>query len=134
MGISKGWGRKLHWGHRSCGGRQKGCLLTSGKRGRKGRGPKERDYLSVFSNTSTYTNSELRDFQISPICPLIERKKSLNDISKNCMLFSINKTQAESVPDPDDIGNVIEEVVEVARELNLQMNRDDVKKQLDLHN
>ncbi|GFR04862.1 hypothetical protein TNCT_525141 [Trichonephila clavata] len=36
-------GKKLHWGHRSCGGRQKGCLFTSGKRGRKGR-----DYLSAF--------------------------------------------------------------------------------------
>ncbi|XP_023232690.1 tigger transposable element-derived protein 1-like [Centruroides sculpturatus] len=41
---------------------------------------------------------------------------------------------AESVPEPDEIGNVIEEVVDLARQINLEVDSDDVRELLDSHN
>ncbi|PRD35406.1 UNVERIFIED_CONTAM: Lachesin [Trichonephila clavipes] len=41
---------------------------------------------------------------------------------------------AESVPEPDGISNVIEEVVDLTRQINLEVNRDNAKKLLDYHN
>ncbi|GFY13041.1 tigger transposable element-derived protein 1 [Trichonephila clavipes] len=53
---------------------------------------------------------------------------------KNCSSpLPINKTQAESVQEPVEICNVIEEV-ELARQINLKVNSDDVQELLDSHN
>ncbi|GFX93768.1 hypothetical protein TNCV_1589441 [Trichonephila clavipes] len=40
----------------------------------------------------------------------------------------------ESVPEPDEISNVIEEVVDLARQINLEVDSDDVQELLDSHN
>ncbi|GFX48593.1 hypothetical protein TNCV_584901 [Trichonephila clavipes] len=48
--------------------------------------------------------------------------------------YFITKTQAESVADPDEIGNLIEEVVDLAKQINLEMDRDEDKELLDSHN
>ncbi|GFW58837.1 hypothetical protein TNCV_4046761 [Trichonephila clavipes] len=55
---------------------------------------------------------------------------------KNCVLFffPIAETQEESVPEPNEIGNVIEEVVDLARQMNLEVDCDDIKKLLRSHN
>ncbi|GFT88481.1 hypothetical protein TNCV_262691 [Trichonephila clavipes] len=71
-----------------------------------------------YSNTSTYANSVLRDFQISSICLFPPHHSSL----------------AESLPETDEIGNLIEEVIDVARQINLEVDRDDIKELLDSHN
>ncbi|GFV22076.1 hypothetical protein TNCV_4527611 [Trichonephila clavipes] len=39
-----------------------------------------------------------------------------------------------SVPEPDEIGNMIEDVVDLARQINLEVDSDDVQKVLDTHN
>ncbi|GFU72604.1 hypothetical protein TNCV_4838321 [Trichonephila clavipes] len=40
---------------------------------------------------------------------------------------------AESVPEPDEIGNVAKEVINLAKQIKLEMDRDDVQKLLDSH-
>ncbi|GFX99128.1 hypothetical protein TNCV_2493091 [Trichonephila clavipes] len=42
--------------------------------------------------------------------------------------------ETESVPEPDEISNIIEEVVELGRQINLDMDSDNVQEQLDFHN
>ncbi|GFX82204.1 hypothetical protein TNCV_33121 [Trichonephila clavipes] len=41
---------------------------------------------------------------------------------------------AESVPDPDEIGNLIEEVVNLAKQINLEVDIDGIYELLDFHN
>ncbi|GFV93687.1 hypothetical protein TNCV_365881 [Trichonephila clavipes] len=62
-------------------------------------------YLECYA-TPTYVNLELRDFQISPI-----------------RLFVL--------PVPDEISNFIEEVDDLSRQINLEVNSDDVQVLLD---
>lgn len=51
---------------------------------------------------------------------------------KNCVHFFLQvKLRA---PEPDQNGHVIEEVVNLARQLNLEVDGDDVRKLLDSHN
>ncbi|GFX44250.1 hypothetical protein TNCV_4376381 [Trichonephila clavipes] len=42
--------------------------------------------------------------------------------------------QAESVPELEEIRNLIEEVVDFARQINLEVDSDDVQELLDSHN
>ncbi|GFX93585.1 hypothetical protein TNCV_1587621 [Trichonephila clavipes] len=48
--------------------------------------------------------------------------------------FFITEIQAESLPKPDEIGNLIEEVVDLAMQINLEVDSDDIQEQLDSHN
>ncbi|GFV58383.1 hypothetical protein TNCV_2556271 [Trichonephila clavipes] len=48
--------------------------------------------------------------------------------------ISIIETQAESMPEPDEIDNEIEEVVNLARQTNLEMDNDDIQELLASHN
>ncbi|GFT87221.1 hypothetical protein TNCV_3543851 [Trichonephila clavipes] len=41
--------------------------------------------------------------------------------------------QAESVPEPDEIGNLIEEVTNLARQINLEEDSDAVQELMDSH-
>ncbi|GFU10911.1 hypothetical protein TNCV_960741 [Trichonephila clavipes] len=45
----------------------------------------------------------------------------------------ITETQAKSVPEPGEIGNLIEEVVDLARQINLEMDSNGVQELLDSH-
>ncbi|GFV99497.1 hypothetical protein TNCV_5078611 [Trichonephila clavipes] len=45
-----------------------------------------------------------------------------------------SETQTESVPEPDEIGNLIEEVVYLVRLINLEVDSDDVQELLDSRN
>ncbi|PRD26899.1 UNVERIFIED_CONTAM: hypothetical protein NCL1_36840 [Trichonephila clavipes] len=49
-------------------------------------------------------------------------------------LFFIPETQAKSKPGPDEIDNLIEEVIDLAWQINLEVDSDDVQELLDLHN
>ncbi|GFX90017.1 tigger transposable element-derived protein 1 [Trichonephila clavipes] len=40
----------------------------------------------------------------------------------------------ESVPEPNEIGNIIEEVVDLARQINSEVDSDNLQKLLDSHN
>ncbi|GFW76485.1 hypothetical protein TNCV_1582641 [Trichonephila clavipes] len=74
---------------------------------------------STYS-TPTYTNSELHNFQISSI---------------HLFFSPITETQVESVLEPDEISNLIEEVIDLARQINLVVDSvGDVKEMLDSHN
>ncbi|GFW12494.1 hypothetical protein TNCV_817471 [Trichonephila clavipes] len=53
---------------------------------------------------------------------------------KNFIPFVITETQAKSVPEPDEISNLIEEVVTLSSQINLQEDSDDVQKLPDFHN
>ncbi|GFW92494.1 hypothetical protein TNCV_518111 [Trichonephila clavipes] len=44
------------------------------------------------------------------------------------------KIQVESVTEPDEIGNVIEEIINLARQINLEADSNDVKELLNSHN
>ncbi|GFU53306.1 hypothetical protein TNCV_2953411 [Trichonephila clavipes] len=73
-------------------------------------------FLSVYSNTSTYAtpiyvNPEQHVFQISSIRLLFERYTTR--CVELCPAFS-PVTAVESVSELDEIGNVIEEVVDLA--------------------
>ncbi|PRD28948.1 UNVERIFIED_CONTAM: Synaptobrevin-like protein YKT6 [Trichonephila clavipes] len=48
--------------------------------------------------------------------------------------FYIIETQVKSKPEPDEIGNVIEYVVDLARQINLEADSDEVQELLDSHN
>ncbi|GFT79396.1 tigger transposable element-derived protein 1 [Trichonephila clavipes] len=48
--------------------------------------------------------------------------------------FSVTESQAQSVPEPNEIGNVIQEVVDFERQINLEVKSDDVQELLDLRN
>ncbi|GFS47169.1 hypothetical protein TNCV_2053401 [Trichonephila clavipes] len=50
------------------------------------------------------------------------------------VFFPITETQAESVSKPDEIGNMIEEVVNPARHINLEVDSDDAQEMLDSNN
>ncbi|GFX25351.1 hypothetical protein TNCV_1275111 [Trichonephila clavipes] len=68
-------------------------------------------------STPTYANLESCDFQISSI-----------------RLFSpITETQIESAPELDDICNVIEEVVYLARLIIFEADSGDIQELLDTH-
>ncbi|GFT23363.1 hypothetical protein TNCV_2016461 [Trichonephila clavipes] len=45
----------------------------------------------------------------------------------------IIKTQTELVPKPDEIGNFIEDIVDFGREINLEVNSDEVQELQDSH-
>ncbi|GBP58675.1 Tigger transposable element-derived protein 1 [Eumeta japonica] len=52
-----------------------------------------------------------------------------------CMcVCTYTATRAESVPGPDEICNVIKDVVELGRQINLEVDSDDVQELLDSHN
>ncbi|GFX22638.1 hypothetical protein TNCV_2993731 [Trichonephila clavipes] len=62
-------------------------------------------------------NSELRDLKISP-----------------SFFPFIYETRAESGPEPNEFGNFIEEVVDLARQINLEVDNDDAQKMMDSYN
>ncbi|GFW94328.1 hypothetical protein TNCV_1432631 [Trichonephila clavipes] len=78
--------------------------------------------------TPTYANLKLRDFQLSSIRLLFKR------YTTRCVLLSTTETRAESVPEPDETGKVIEEVVNLSRQINLEADSDDAQELLDFHN
>ncbi|GFW37395.1 hypothetical protein TNCV_860021 [Trichonephila clavipes] len=48
---------------------------------------------------------------------------------------SFERTETEeTVPEPDEIGNLIKEVVKLAKQINLEMVSDDVQELMDSHN
>lgn len=62
-------------------------------------------------------------------------QKTLNGVWKKlCPFFFSTETQAEAVPGPDEISNVIKDVVELGRQINLEVDSDDVQELLDSHN
>ncbi|GFV79239.1 hypothetical protein TNCV_71071 [Trichonephila clavipes] len=67
-----------------------------------------------YSNISTFANSELHAFEIS----------------LNLLFFPSLKLWVESVPKPDELSNVIEEVVDLARQINLEVDSNDVQELL----
>ncbi|GFV39020.1 hypothetical protein TNCV_965861 [Trichonephila clavipes] len=80
--------------------------------------PKSSKVRGLGSNTSTYGNLELCNFQIS------SARRSA----------PITETQVESVPEPNEIDKVIEEVVDPTRQINLEMDGDDVQQLMGFHN
>ncbi|GFX51136.1 hypothetical protein TNCV_2734871 [Trichonephila clavipes] len=66
----------------------------------------------TYSNKSTYANNDLRDFQISSIRLLFEETNG--QIGKN--------------------GNLIEEFTDFPRQINLEVNSDDIQELLSFHN
>ncbi|GFV25368.1 hypothetical protein TNCV_1146391 [Trichonephila clavipes] len=52
---------------------------------------------------------------------------------KLCPSFSITETQAEPVAEPDEISNAIEEVADLVRQVNLEVDSN-VQELLDSHN
>lgn len=58
-----------------------------------------------------------------------------NEVSqKTVYIFLTTETQGESVSDPEQIDRVIEEVVDIAKQLNLEVDNDGVHELLDSHN
>ncbi|GFU19325.1 uncharacterized protein TNCV_3032471 [Trichonephila clavipes] len=53
---------------------------------------------------------------------------------KNCVLFFSSQTRVQSVPGPDEIGNVVEKVVDLIRHINLEVDSDEIKELLVSHN
>ncbi|GFX71038.1 hypothetical protein TNCV_3648031 [Trichonephila clavipes] len=49
-------------------------------------------------------------------------------------LFSITGAEAISLSEPDEISNLIEEVVDLAGQINLELDSDDVQELLDSNN
>ncbi|GFV56500.1 hypothetical protein TNCV_2276381 [Trichonephila clavipes] len=54
--------------------------------------------------------------------------------SRRFIFFFIAETEAESVSENDETGNVIEEVVDFNRQINLEVDSDDVQEMLDSSN
>ncbi|GFT93041.1 hypothetical protein TNCV_2715531 [Trichonephila clavipes] len=50
------------------------------------------------------------------------------------LFIFISETQAQSLPQPDDIGYVIEGILHFARQINLEMDSDDAEELLDSQN
>ncbi|GFW78701.1 hypothetical protein TNCV_4261241 [Trichonephila clavipes] len=77
--------------------------------------------------TPPYANSDLPDFHISSIRlpPSVANESSLRHIIE---------THVESLPEPDEIGNVIEEVVDLVRQITSEVESVDVQEFLDSHN
>ncbi|GFW41918.1 hypothetical protein TNCV_6271 [Trichonephila clavipes] len=48
--------------------------------------------------------------------------------------FALRESRTESVPEPDKMGNLIEDVVDLAKQINLEMDCDDIQELLDSHN
>lgn len=58
-----------------------------------------------------------------------------NEVSqKTVYIFLTTETQGESVSDPEQIDRIIEEVVDIAKQLNLEVDNDGVHELLDSHN
>ncbi|GFW34414.1 transposable element Tcb1 transposase [Trichonephila clavipes] len=72
-------------------------------------------------NTSIYAN------------PRLKRSQSYT-IFKYRFFFLIAETQVEFVPAPDGINNMIEEVVDLARQTNIEVVRDNVQELLFYYN
>ncbi|GFV65343.1 hypothetical protein TNCV_4573431 [Trichonephila clavipes] len=55
-----------------------------------------------------------------------------------CMEWGSSKApssfRTKSVPEPGEIGNMTEEVVDLARQINLEVDSDDIQELLDFHN
>ncbi|GFT84524.1 hypothetical protein TNCV_3380321 [Trichonephila clavipes] len=56
-----------------------------------------------------------------------------NEILSIVFLTSEHST-AVSTPEPDENGNLIEEVVDISKKINLEADSDDVQELLDFHN
>ncbi|GFV86041.1 hypothetical protein TNCV_670381 [Trichonephila clavipes] len=67
---------------------------------------------------------DLREFGVTQFSNLVDSSS----------FFPIIKTQAESLPEPIGIGNLIKEVADVAMQINSEVDNDDVQKLLDSHN
>lgn len=62
-------------------------------------------------------------------------QKTLNGVWKKlCPFFFTSETQGETISDPEQIDSIIEEVVDIAKQLNLEVDNDDVQELLDSHN
>ncbi|GFW46365.1 hypothetical protein TNCV_4810531 [Trichonephila clavipes] len=59
-------------------------------------------------------------------------KNNLQRKEKTVPFFRYTKIQSESVPEPDEIVNVVEEVY-LARQINLEVDSDEVQELLDSH-
>ncbi|GFT22298.1 hypothetical protein TNCV_3272991 [Trichonephila clavipes] len=70
------------------------------------------------------------------VIPRLMRIQSYSIIISNRFLFFfsfVTEIWAESVPEPDKIGNLIEEIGNLAREINLKVDSDDIEELLDSH-
>ncbi|GFX19268.1 hypothetical protein TNCV_3014121 [Trichonephila clavipes] len=66
--------------------------------------------------------------------PGVTRFSDLVDSSSLFLLPPITETQVELVPELEEIGNAIEEVVDLTRQINLEMDSDDIQELLNSHN
>ncbi|GFT07166.1 tigger transposable element-derived protein 1 [Trichonephila clavipes] len=95
------------------------CFLT--KHIYKGIIHKALAHIFKYSSTST-ASPRVHDFQIVLIRLLLKR------------FFFITETQAQSVSEPDETSNVIEEAVDLERQINLEVKNDDTQELLDSRN
>ncbi|GFX42581.1 hypothetical protein TNCV_261161 [Trichonephila clavipes] len=64
--------------------------------------------------------------------PGIEASDASRIKSRRFVFFStfVIESKAESVPDPNEIGNLIEEVVDLTRQIHLEVGSDDIQEPL----
>ncbi|GFU51258.1 hypothetical protein TNCV_2755431 [Trichonephila clavipes] len=63
------------------------------------------------------------------------RSNEENGTSANILLSYLpHHAKTELVPETDEIGNLMEEVVYLARQIHLEVDQDDVQRLLDSHN
>ncbi|GFW09517.1 hypothetical protein TNCV_3996241 [Trichonephila clavipes] len=95
--------------------------------------------LSLYTNITHSVKGSSRSsrfvrFTVIPpfTTPRLQRIRSYSIFkSRQFVFFSITETLAESVAEPDEIRNLIEEVVYLARKINLEADSDGVQELLD---
>ncbi|GFY33542.1 hypothetical protein TNCV_4538761 [Trichonephila clavipes] len=60
--------------------------------------------------------------------------QTLQELESSSGRVGQNTPILESVPEPDEIGNLIEEVFDLDRQINSELDSDDVQELLDSHN
>ncbi|GFT13959.1 hypothetical protein TNCV_2615931 [Trichonephila clavipes] len=79
-----------------------------------------------------YLWKELIDYSTER--PRLKRTRSYAIFKSRGFVHPSPQSRVESLSELDEIGNLIEEVVDLARQINLQVNSDDVQELLDFHN
>ncbi|GFU85117.1 uncharacterized protein TNCV_1553801 [Trichonephila clavipes] len=95
-----------------------------------------------FRGRSPRAKEEAAPQILCPLCQVVdlavETNKMCGDCGKNfcqkCGTFVPGEGRAESMPEPDEIGNLIEAAVDVAGQIYLEVDSDDVQELLDTHN
>ncbi|GFX08912.1 hypothetical protein TNCV_2966231 [Trichonephila clavipes] len=95
--------------------------------------------LSVSNLLSGDFNMPLKNYTIFPatVTPRFTRiwNYAIFKSRRFVLLFIyfVTESQAESVPEPDGIGNLIEEVADLARQINLEVDSDEAQELMDSH-